>query len=106
MASTAAAPRFPTTAVVLLLLLLLTALLCGCARTSLRTPDGLEYLGEKNVSAELIRVKKFYPDGKPMLDVEIKGLTSDPTAVNQGTVQAVMGTVGAALNKVPDATPR
>ena len=107
-------PTHAVTRATFLLVCILFAMLgvlpVGCARTSLRTPDGLEYLGEKNVSAELIRVKKFYPDGKPMLDVEIKGLTSDPTAVNQGTVQAILGTTGAALGtvnsaigKIPDA---
>jgi hypothetical protein len=78
-------PRFPFVPLALLVLLFLIAL-AGCARTSLRTPDGLEYLGEKNVSAELIRVKKFHPNGSPMLDVEIRGLTSDPTAATRRPV--------------------
>jgi hypothetical protein len=78
-------------------------LLCliGCARTSIETPDGFRYLGEKNVSIDKMHVRKWHANGQPALDFEAEGISSDPTAVNNGTVQAILGTVGKAIDKVP-----
>ena len=96
-------PSHPVPRATFLLLAMLFTLLgvlpVGCAETKIRTPDGFEYMGQKNVSIDSITVKKFYPDGKPMLEFEAHGVTSDPTAVNAGTV----GVSNKALDKVPSA---
>lgn len=88
---------------VLIILAAMLTLAPGCAETKIRTPDGFEYMGQKNVKIDEIEVEKFYPDGKPMMRFKAKGVTSDPTAVNEGTVRAITGPVEKALNKVPDA---
>ncbi len=77
----------------------------GCARTSIETPDGFRYLGEKNVKIDKMKVQKWHPNGQPAMLLEAEGLSSDPTAVNAGTVEAITGTIGKALDKVP-AAPR
>jgi hypothetical protein len=76
---------------------MLALTLIGCAETSISTPDGLRYVGQKAVSADEIKVKKWHPNGQPALEFEAKGLTSDPTAVNAGTASLI----NKALDKVP-----
>jgi len=91
--------------VLAILYVILGLLPVGCARTSIETPDGFRYLGEKNVKIDKMKVQKWHPNGQPAMLLEAEGLSSDPTAVNAGTVEAITGTIGKALDKVP-AAPR